>query len=94
MGKEEEHEEAEEREEGHEVDGLVRGQRRPARLPRRLLVLLLRRGVQAGPARARRSDGEALHCGGGGGGGDFFFLCSVAARRGKRSGLEIGRAHV
>lgn len=78
VGEEEEDEEAEEREEGDEVDGLVR-RGRPGRLPRRLLVRLVRGrgggGIQAG-SRARRSDGEALHCGGGGGGGggDFFFL--------------------
>lgn len=76
MGEEEEDEEAEQREDGDQMDGPIRRRRGP-RL-HRLLVrrprLLLGRRAHAGGPPGRGAQGEALHCGGGG--GDFFLSLS------------------
>jgi len=85
MGQQEEDEEAQESEDGDQVDGLVR-RRGPGHRLRRLLVrrlsLLVAGHAQAEGPPGWRPQGEALHCGGGGRG----FLFSVGGDAGRERG--------
>lgn len=95
MGQQEEDEEAQESEDGDQVDGPVRRRGPDGHRLRRLLVLrlclLVGGHAQAGGPPGRRPQGEALHCGGGG--GDFSFFFSVGGDAGgERGGGVEGEA--
>jgi hypothetical protein len=88
MGQQEEDEEAQESEDGDQVDGPVR-RRGPGLRLRRLLVrrlcLLVGGHAQAEGPPGRRPQGEALHCGG----GEFYFPLLVGMRDGSpRRGIR------